>query len=414
MNTIETVIKQNQKIMENIVSAAEKEGRDLTADETLAFRAAEDAAENAKQTMNQPKRSIPISGRFTTEGGDGKPFTSRVMGKVGARFEELFEVRSSGRDVNAELINFYERRTIVSGSGVAGGFTVPVELERDVYNLVLPRSIFLGRMTVFPMKTGTLLIPKLDSFDQTLGFIGAVNSQWAAEGGTFTPVTPTFEEQSLIAKKNGIYMNASPECLADSGGRMDALIGQMMALAVQQSIDYEILTGNGVARPLGIYESPATISVTRNTPDDVKYSDLVSMMTRVHPIFLPGAIWVVSPAAMEKLMLMQDATGALIWNVNGTAGADAAVPERLLGKPLFVNDKCSDLGTAGDVVLVAPQAIAFGLRQGVQLESSSSPEWYSHLISFRAIMRCDASPLLSKPIKPKNGGPTLSFAAMLE
>jgi hypothetical protein len=100
--------------------------------------------------------------------------------------------------------------------------------------------------------------------------------------------------------------------------------------------------------------------------------------------------------------------------VNSTAGADAPAPQTVLGRGLFVSDFCSRLGTRGDLVAVDPSAIAFGLREDLLLESSNSVEWYKHLISFRGIMRAGALPLLNKTITPRNGGNSLSFAAVLK
>ena len=155
-------------------------------------------------------------------------------------------------------------------------------------------------------------------------------------------------------------------------------------------------------------------NIARAAAGDVGYVACVRMLARLHPVFQTGAIWFCSNEAYEELMLMQDGSGRYIWNVNSTAGADRAVPGFLLGHPLFPCDSCSALGDRGELVLVAPSAVGFGLRENVALESNGAPGWYKNLMAFRAIMRATAAPLLSKPITPRNGASTLSFATVLE
>ena len=362
----------------------------------------------------QTKRSIPIPPAARGEFSDGD-YQKRTQGKVGARFEELFpNTRGTGADANKALIEFFEKRTILSGTGSAGGFAVPTEMWRSVYNSVSRDSIFLGRMTVFPMQSNEMTIPALNSENQKTGFIGNVEARIVAEADDGEVVTPTFRDMMLKARKWIIYMNASHESLVDSGGRIDGVIGPIIKLGVQQSVDEQALIGNGVGAPLGILNSPAAISIPRATANEINYIDCVKMLSRIHPVFQGGAIWIVSNEAYEMLMLMEDGASNLIWNVNSTQGADKAIPSTFLGRPLFVSDFCSALGDRGDLVLVDPRALAFGLREDFALESSTAPEWLKHLISFRGYMRADIMPLLGSQITPRNGASTLSFATVLE
>jgi HK97 family phage major capsid protein len=407
--------KQIQERMKALLNSAEAEKRDFSEAEEIEYCGLEaklNQLEFAEKQSQRSKRSIPLSAAQRGEGGD---YQKAVLGKVGARYEELFpEMRASGVDVNRAFIDFFEKRTILSGTGSTGGFVMPTEMWRSVYNSVSRDGIFLGRMTVFPMAANSQTIPALDSEDQTQGFIGNIVARIVAEGVTENPVTPLFRDMTLKALKWIIYMNASHESLADSGGRIDGVVGPIIKLGVQQTVDEQVLTGNGVNAPLGILHSDAAISIPRNTVDSVAYVDCVKMLARIHPVFQAGAIWVVSNEAFEKMMLMQDPGSHYVWNVSSTAGADKPVPGTLLGKPVFVSDSCSALGDRGDVVLVDPRAIAFGLREDFIMESSNSPEWYKHLMSFRGFMRADCQPLIGRPITPRNGASTLSFATVLE
>ncbi len=363
------------------------------------------------EALNIPAKTIPMPNGETR-------YETRPRGMVGARYEELFpnaaKNNTSPEDVNKRLVEFFEKRTVLSGVGAAGGFAVPGQVARDVVNKVMRESIFLGKMTVYGMQNSEISIPVLDSSNQGNGLVGGMTAQIVAEGASFTEQSPNFGEVILRALQWGIFTNASNQSLADSGGRLDAIITQSLSLGIRQTIDEKIITGNGVACPLGILHADSAITISRTAANAINYADIVKMVCRIHPIFMPNAIWVASNEALQQLMHLVDANNNLIWNVSGTQGADKAAPQTLLGKPLFVSDFCSQLGTRGDLILVDPTAIGFALRQDLTLENSNSVEWYKNLLSFRAIMRANAKPLLLDVITPRNGGDSLSFATVLE
>jgi HK97 family phage major capsid protein len=393
------------QVANGILDDAEKNKRGLLDDEHEAVQLADDILHG----LGKPKRSIKLSG------GTPKGFELRPIGRIGARYEELFpEVRYNTPNVRQSLVDFFEKRVMISGSAPSGGYLVPNELWGNVYNYLVRESIFLGRMPVFPMNSVTLSIPALDSEDGTAGYLGQVGVQWRAEGGTFTSTDIKFRQILLTAHKCGVFMTASAECLADSGGRLESIIGTTIRLALRQAIDEMVLVGTGVGGQLGVLSAPGTITVNRALANNISYADLVRMVARIHPIWASKAIWVCSPEVLEELMNLVDGNNNLIWNVNGVAGAGVALPDTLLGRPLFVTDFASALGDRGDITLVAPEAIAFGLRSDLTLETSNSVHWYEQQLDWRGILRADSCPLIHKPIQPRSGGQTLSYAVTLE
>ena len=114
------------------------------------------------------------------------------------------------------------------------------------------------------------------------------------------------------------------------------------------------------------------------------------------------------------MLLLQDGGGHYLFP-NTFRGIDAAVPDQMLGRPLYLTDKLPVLAGAGALCLVDFGGVALGLRQGIFLENSTMPGWYQNLVSYRAITMWTALPLLQTPIVPRNGSTnTLSFAAVLD
>ena len=408
--------------MEKLLDGAESEQRDINTEEEKAFNAAkkylQDLRDEAdRRPANQPPR---IAGTFSGDGATSGAATA--FGKVGASFDELF-VRSGmikyQNDMpveefcNAVTSKSYESRVMSSLSGAAGGFAIPVAWERQIYNSVQAESFALSRCRLYPMTTSTLVLPAWDSEDQTQGHWAGIEVQRLPETGTATPRTPKMREMTLSSISDVLYVDVSRQAIMDAPDLSNSL-GSGMIYALGQNFDDEVLTGAGVGGPLGVINSSGAVFVARATAGAISYADIVALRSRIHPNFAKSAVWVASTDVLETLLLLEDAAGSYVFP-NSFRGVDAAIPDQMLGRPIFWTDKMAILGGSGDLALIDFSAVALGLRQGIFLENSSSPQWYQNLVSYRAITMWDAQPLLQKPITPRNGSTnTLSFAAVLE
>jgi len=420
-----TELESHQKAvieeMKTFLNSVDAEKRDLNAEEGKALDAGEkhlDAVQ--EEILRRPMNSPPtIKGNFP----DGAAGADSTFGKVGASFDELFiqsgmvkynNAMGVAEFCNAVTTKSYESRVMSGLSGVSGGFAIPVNWERTIYNSVQAESFALSRCRLYPMTTSTLVLPSWNSEDQTEGHWAGIEVQRLPETGTATPRTPKMREMSLSSISDVLYVDISRQAIMDAPD-LSTSLGQGMIYALGQNFDDEVLSGAGSGGPLGITNAPGTVHVGRAAAGAVSYADIVALRSRIHPNFAKGAVWVASTDILETLLLLEDTAGHYIFP-NSFRGVDAAIPDQMLGRPIFWTDKMAVLGSSdGDLALVDFGAVALGLRQGIFLENSTSPGWYQNLVSYRAITMWDAQPLLQKPITPRNGSTnTLSFAAVLE
>jgi HK97 family phage major capsid protein len=397
--------------MDVIVKRAEAEGRDISEGEGVVFDAL-DKAVQAIDERSKPSNPIPMPSVRTDNGETVKPY-----GAIGLTYRQLFYGRD---DVNIPVVeraeDFCRRmgstRAMTSGSLVEGGASVPEYWFSDIYRQAYQESICLPRVRTFPMLSNTLHIPAMDSESQQDGFFGGVGASWLAEAAAASEVTPKTRIINLGAHKLALYISASREVIEDSLN-LAGVLGQQMVFALQQTVDEVILTGDGLAKPLGVINCPAAIDYSRAVGNQIAFADVAGMFARLHPAFFSGAVWVAHPSTIPQLLVLADASGRYIWQP--AMGMTQGVPNMpLLGLPVLFTDKLPALGTRGDLCLINFGAYAFGLRQGAQLESTNAAAWLNDLVSYRCIMRLDGCGLLAAPITPRTGGATMSPFVVLD
>ena len=400
----------------------EKSGEDYqpTDGEREAVRLVEDMIANIDHELNVRLESGDKGPRTIRIGGNGKTRNAARTGgelrsgEVGLRPEELFGPGDMGPYASRD--DFYahvlanqapEARNMVEGIGAQGGFTVPSQLHREILNAVYEESVALPFVRQFRMDSRTLNIPMWDSEDRSQGGIASFEGQWIAEATDADIKTPKLRLVTLTAHKLMCLTRVSRECISDSltlGQQLQPTLVRSLA----HSLDSAIIGGSGVGRPLGIINSPSRIQVARAAANQISFTDICNMFVRLHPGFLRGARWLVSPSAVAQLLTLADAGSNNLW----VPAAGPAIPPTLLGLPVGISEKCSALGSEGDIILCNLGQYAFGLREDFIVERSDSAYFASDQVAFRCIVRCDGHALMDAPISPVSGS-TLSWAATL-
>ncbi len=246
------------------------------------------------------------------------------------------------------------KSTMIEGEGTLGGFLVPAGFRADLLKLMGEQAIVRPRASVIP--AGGIPKNQIPALVQTGGptaagdpvWFGGLHMHWTEEGGTKSETNPEFEMIDVAVHEISGYTQVSNALSKDSsaaGLSVVALLQMLFASAFAWQEDYVFLRGNGVAKPLGILNSPALISVARDTANDIKYVDVVKMFAS---FMGERGVWLVSRGTpVEKLAQMEDSEGHLVWQPN----AAAPMQNTLLGYPVIVTEKTPAINTPGDIGL---------------------------------------------------------------
>ncbi len=311
------------------------------------------------------------------------------------------------------------KAALAEGSGVTGGYTVPPQFSNNLMQLAIEDSIVEPLATTVPMTGMTWTGPYLDQTTaQSAGrtaFTGGIVASWTSEAATRDETEPTFRQCELKAWELSFYTVASNNLLADNAVGLDALLTQLFSRAISWYCDYAFLQGNGVGKPSGVVNDPATIAVNRGTAARVRYVDVVTMYSRLLLQSAGSARWVAHQSIMPDLLQMHDSSGnqttfgagrELFTSID--QGAVKKPTWQILGAPLQFTEKVPSLGNKGDLGLYDFSKYLVGRRAEVEVAMSPHVKFLQNSSVWRVVVRLDGRPWLSGPVTLADGTFTVS------
>jgi HK97 family phage major capsid protein len=314
-----------------------------------------------------------------------------------------------------------------SVSGAVGGYTVPPQFAESLLTLPIEGSVIRPRAYKHPMTSLTATLPYLDvTTAQPAGVpfgLGGVVATWTAEAATRTESEPAFRQMELKAHELSFYSIASNNLLADNAVGLDSLLTQLFSTAIDWFTDFAYLQGNGVGKPLGVLNAPATILFSRAVANRFTYADCCGMLSKLYLMLRTGGalLWAIHPSVVPQLLTMTDPAGRLIFQpIN--QGAQEAAPGgaggqgfgNLLGYPVVFTEKLPVLGTQGDVALIDCSKYVLGDRMSLQIDVSPHVKFLQNSMVWRVVWRGDGQPWLSGAVTLADGAYTVSPFVVLK
>lgn len=301
------------------------------------------------------------------------------------------------------------RKALGESTGVDGGFLVPEQFMNEVAQVRLENSVVRSAgARVINMNSNILRMPALNVASNAAGSIfGGVAAYWTGEGETKQASAPKFKQVTLEAQKLIGYVESSDELNNDAIVSMGGLLQDLFAQTIAFEEDAAFLTGNGVAKPLGILNAPATIAVTRTTASKVGTVDLVAMIARSYGR-LSDKVWIVNQSVLPEIYKLKDENSNYILLPGSNASIAGALPQTVYGIPVIVSEKLPQLGTSGDIMLADLSYYLIGDRQQLTVDESIHVKFQTDEKSWRFVTRVAGQPWIDSAITPRAGGVTLS------
>jgi HK97 family phage major capsid protein len=307
-----------------------------------------------------------------------------------------------------EVMNAYS-----SIDPASAGTLIPETMRAEIMEIALEDSIVRSRATVITLTGGPLSLPFVDQTTNVGSFFGGMTFAWTAESGTITASEAKFGRVRLDPKKltGGARV---PNELWNDASALNSWLMRSMPQGIAFTEDVAYITGLGVAEPLGVHNSPAVISVTKETnqaADTIVVENVLKIYARMLPQSLGSSVWLANPTTFPQLMQLSIAVG--------TGGAPVALVDihasptmTLLGRPLILTEKVPAVGDAGDLGLYDWGFYLIGDRQAVSLESSEHSRFMNDETELKAILRVDGRPWIQSAMTPKNGDTLSPFVIL--
>lgn len=230
--------------MEAMLSKADDEKRDLTADEENRYQEYEQLLDEIKDDNDieairseiensKPKRTLDLK-----YNSNSAPYEYTERGVIGGLSDPVNFFQMQFRDKRT-MYDYMEAvmtgRTMVPpeshamtvGTGAEGGFAATDTYAKGFWSSVHNQSTFLKYCRMYNFEGhNSINIVAWDSEDQTAGPFGNVSADWKAESAQFTAKTPNVRNVNITPNKLGLFVNVSREASQDT----DSLVAELGGL----------------------------------------------------------------------------------------------------------------------------------------------------------------------------------------
>jgi len=308
-----------------------------------------------------------------------------------------------------EVMNAYS-----TADPASAGTLIPEEFRSDIYELALEGAIVRPRASVITMTGGTISLPFVDVTTHAGGtFFGGMTFTWTPESGAIAASEAKFGRVKLEAWKLTGGARIPNELWRDAPA-LNSWLMRSAPQGINFTEDVAFITGSGVGEPLGVQNSLALLTVTKETNQvaaTVVTENILKMYARVLPQSIGNSVWLANPTTFPQLMTLSIAVG--------TGGAPVSLVDihaspnlTMLGRPLILTEKVPALGSAGDIGLYDFGFYLIGDRQAVSLESSEHSRFMNDETEVKLILRVDGRPWIQSALTPKNGDSLSPFVIL--
>ena len=402
--------------------AAEKEGRELTAEEAKAFdehlaAAAELDPQIARQQalIEAERNAVPLevpdgsrieAGPLAIEQDPRRGFRS-----LGEYCTALMRA-STHRAVDERLAMMAALPGSYGSEGVGadGGYAVPPEFAREISTLSLEQDALLPYCDNVPVSGNNMAFPN----DETTPWgTDGVRAYWEGEADAAAATKPKLGDNTIRLHKLAALVPVTEELLEDAPA-MGSYVARKAAEKIDFKISNAIVRGNGVGQPLGFLNSGALVTQAAEsgqTADTIVAANVLKMFSCMPIQSRQTAVWLIHPDAEPQLPLMTVGQMPVYMPPGGLSNSQYGM---LLGRPVIPHQVCETVGDVGDIMLVDfSQYLALVKAGGVKSQTSIHLWFDQDLTAFKFTLRMGGQPWWNSTVAARDGSQVSSpFVAL--
>ena len=396
-----------------VLNKAEAEDRFLSEDEQKDIDKFEEEIRAWDESIGRAEKLLAIEPEDrSTEKPEVKPTPAKDNEKRFASFGEqlmaAYRAAVPGGKVD-------ERLSTRAASGLNestpsdGGFLVQQDFVTELLKRTYETGILASKVKKIPISTNAngMKINAIDEDSRANGSRwGGVQTYWEGEADEITASKPKFRQMELSLKKLTGLCYATDELLQDAAA-LEAVIRQAFAEEFGFKIDDAILSGSGEGEPLGILNSGAIVTVSKEASqtDIITVENLIKMWNRLWSRSRANAVWYINQELEPYLYTLKIGDKPVYIPAGGLSEKPYGT---LFGRPVVPIEQCSAAGEVGDIILADIGQYLLIDKGGVKAASSIHVRFLYDENVFRFIYRVDGKPIWTKPLTPYKGSATVS------
>lgn len=306
-------------------------------------------------------------------------------------------------DVNANRLKTLQTDTL-------GEYIIPPAYASEIMRTAFESNPFMSLATKIPLKGNSLSIPYLKDKNHTSGnLFGGVVLYWAEEG---TSVTASDIKAGKINLRLHDLMGIIPvtnDMLEDAPQAIDVLVKNVFGDALGSVLEDAFINGNGVGKPLGVFQSSAKVSQAKKTSQTaatIVSENLTGMLSHLPKASKSRAIWIYGSSTYTEIINCKIGSSDFPAFMPAGAFRNAQSLDTILGRPAFESEHITaGLGSVGDILLVDPTQYVVATKGGFEGKFDSSLHLYfdTNRTAYRIVFRVDGQPTWDTYITPAQG-----------
>lgn len=389
-----------------ITDIADKEARDLTAEEAAQFDAISAQITAASAAIDREHALIAAEAQVGIASVLGNQVTDNIEQdpKRGfASFGEYARAVAAAQTGNGAV----DKRLAYSaaapgsfgneGAGADGGFAIPPQFSQDIWRMSLGEDSLIPLTQNTEVAGNSMIFPK----DESTAWGGTgVQAYWQAEAKAAAESKPTLGTDALVLQKLMALVPVSNEMI-DDGFAIGSYLSEVAPERITYKTNEAILFGDGVGKPLGAL-SAGSGSVIVQAKDagqaagTISATNISNMVSRLLVGQLKNAIWIGNPDILSPLESLTLGNYP-IFLPNQSAAAESY--GMLKGRPLQLSEHANAFSSQGDLNLVSLKGYRTITKAGgIQTATSMHLYFDADAMAFRFTFRLNGKPILSKPV----------------
>jgi HK97 family phage major capsid protein len=301
-----------------------------------------------------------------------------------------------------------------------GGYLVQTDFATELLRRTYDTGVLTSRVRRLPIganSNGITVNAVAETSRATGSRWGGVQVYWREEAGTVTNKQPAFRRMKLELNSLMGLCYATDELLADATA-MSGVISQAFAEEFAFVLDDAIIRGSGNGQPLGILNSNAYVSVTKESgqlADTIYWENVLKMWSRLWSRSRTNCAWFVHQDTLPQLATMAQVVGVGGVPVYLPATGAAAQPySTLFGRPVIEIEQADTVGDQGDIMLADLSQYVMIEKGGMESATSIHVRFLYAENTFRFILRTDGQPIWHSPLTLYNSSVTVAPFVVLD
>jgi HK97 family phage major capsid protein len=237
----------------------------------------------------------------------------------------------SARDRIDEELPAELRAALNVGTGAQGGFTVPIEYDRElveansVYGRVEALSGFFETLSGGELDVAAVVDPATQTAAQI------------AEFGAFPESEDTFLKYQNLTWKYGTIVKGSDEWLFDTLVDPVDFLTQRGGRAIAIAVNTKLVNGTGTGEPQGITNNTVGVTLPSGNTTTVTYDGLVDLFHSVAPPYRANGTWLMSETTLKLCRKLKDGQGLPVFPglLDSESGQDTIFNRPVYSDPDF-------------------------------------------------------------------------------